>query len=116
MTAIHPLDHLVLPVAGLGIALWRGPLSHRALALFGGVQALPLIWTNLSNPTVRVPYAATIPFELVFAAIGLQFALLVLISARKSPGNLHAERRLRSGGATRSNAPARNRRDLVTKA
>jgi len=44
------------------------------LLLFGVAQALPLVWTNLSNPTVRVPYAAAVPFELVFAAIALHFA------------------------------------------
>jgi hypothetical protein len=103
----------LLTLGGVGVTLWRGPLSHRALALFGGVQALPLIWTNLSNPTVRVPYAATIPFELIFAAIGLQCALRILISLRKSPRHLDDERRFLGGGRTQGNAPAMGRGDLV---
>jgi hypothetical protein len=34
---------------------------------------LPLVWTNLSNPTARVPYGSTLPFELFLAALFVAF-------------------------------------------
>jgi len=59
--------------AGFWMALVRGPSRYRVLALFGTVQLLPLMWTHLSNPTIRVPYAATFPFELFFAGLLLAY-------------------------------------------
>jgi 4-amino-4-deoxy-L-arabinose transferase-like glycosyltransferase len=60
-----------LALGGLVATVWSGSGSYRTLAAFGVLQMLPLIWTNLSNPTIRVPYAAELPFELVFAALFL---------------------------------------------
>jgi hypothetical protein len=60
-----------LALAGFVMTLWRGPGVYRTLALFGILQMLPLVWTNLSNPTIRVPYAASLPFEVIFAALFL---------------------------------------------
>jgi hypothetical protein len=37
--------------------------------LFYGLQMVPLAWTQPVNTTPRIPYAATQPFELFFAAI-----------------------------------------------
>ncbi len=56
---------------GVLISLFRGPPACRIVLLFGVVQLLPLIWTNMSNPNLRVPYASTLPFELFFAAVFL---------------------------------------------
>jgi hypothetical protein len=61
----------LLALGGVLLAAARGPRSYRVLALFGGAQLLPLMWTYVANPTARVPYAATFPFELVFAAFSL---------------------------------------------
>lgn len=75
-----PLLYLLAWV-GLGVTAWRGPRSFRVIALFGLVQMLPLVWTNLSNPNVRVPLASLLPFEAFFAAYG---ATLLVGWARKS--------------------------------
>ena len=58
----------LLAFGGVVIAMARGPTSYRMLTVFAILQLLPLIWTNLSNPTGRVAYAATMPFEIAFAA------------------------------------------------
>lgn len=58
----------VLALGGVLMTALRGPKSLRLLLLFATIQLLPLMWTHLSNPTVRVPYASTIPFEIIFAA------------------------------------------------
>jgi hypothetical protein len=60
-----------LALAGVVFVIVRGPAEYRTLVLFGVVQLLPLMWTNMSNPNFRVPYAATFPFELIFAAFVL---------------------------------------------
>jgi 4-amino-4-deoxy-L-arabinose transferase-like glycosyltransferase len=60
-----------LALAGFVMTLWKGSSSYRTLALFGILQMIPLVWTNLSNPTIRVPYAAGLPFEVIFAALFL---------------------------------------------
>ena len=79
----------LLAVAGTLLALARGPSEYRWLLLFGAIQLLPLIWTNLSNPTMRVPYAATLPFELFFAALPL--ALVASLARKFSPTHVHSE-------------------------
>lgn len=63
----------LLSVAGLWVAL-RGKekSAYRWLALWMFLELLPLVWTNLSNPTGRVPYAAMLPFLFIFAAVALQ--------------------------------------------
>lgn len=63
----------ILSLFGAALALWRGPMSLRIVFVFGSVQLLPLMWTHMSNPTVRVPYAASLPFELFFTAVLLAF-------------------------------------------
>jgi phage tail protein X len=64
----------LLGLGGFLLALGRGPASFRVLAVFGLVQLLPLMWTNVSNPNDRVPYASTMPLELAFAGLMI-FAL-----------------------------------------
>jgi hypothetical protein len=61
----------LLALGGALLAALRGPRAYRVLALFGLMQLLPLMWTHVANPNARVPYAATFPFELVFAAFTL---------------------------------------------
>jgi len=61
----------LLALAGILFVIAKGPGEYRTLVLFGVVQLLPLMWTNMSNPNFRVPYAATFPFELIFAAFVL---------------------------------------------
>lgn len=88
----------LLGIAGAGWVLWRGRRDTRALLLFAALQMLPLVWTNLSNPTVRVPYAALLPFEVVFAAVGVR---ALQVGARRSD-LAAALRRARSGHARRA--------------
>ena len=57
-----------LSAAGVWTSLRNGPNEYRFLALFFFIQIFPFIWTNLANPTRRVPYGSTFPFEPFFAA------------------------------------------------
>ena len=57
-----------LSVAGVWTALRKGPYEYRFLIVFFFIQLFPFIWTNLANPTRRVPYGSTFPFEPFFAA------------------------------------------------
>jgi len=58
-------------IAGVWIALRNASREYRFLCLFLFLQTLPLVWTNLSNPTARVPYGSMLPFELFLAALFL---------------------------------------------
>jgi 4-amino-4-deoxy-L-arabinose transferase-like glycosyltransferase len=58
----------LLSAAGIWTAVRRGPNEYRFLLLFFVIQLMPFIWTNLANPTARVPYGSTLPFEPFFAA------------------------------------------------
>jgi hypothetical protein len=58
----------LLSVAGVWTTLRKGPNEYRFLLLFFFIQLFPFIWTNLANPTRRVPYGSTFPFEPFFAA------------------------------------------------
>jgi hypothetical protein len=60
--------------------------------LFYLLQMLPLAWTQPVNTTPRIPYAATQPFELFFAAIFLHAVM--------------AERRVRTVALSKNDAPA----------
>ena len=70
-----PIDRERLPVlyfaalAGIWFAWRQRRTTYLWLLLFYGLQMLPLAWTQPVNTTPRVPYAATQPFELFFAAI-----------------------------------------------
>lgn len=73
-------------LVGLLVALVRGPLAYRIFVVFGLIQLLPLMWTNLSNPNVRVPYASVMPIQLALAAFGLAFVRdLALRTAGRLP-------------------------------
>ena len=61
----------LLSVGGVFVAFRRTFPEYRFLCLFLFLQLLPLVWTNLSNPTARVPYGSTLPFELFLAALFL---------------------------------------------
>ncbi|HVE16397.1 MAG TPA: hypothetical protein VNB29_06655, partial [Chthoniobacterales bacterium] len=84
-----------LALAGFLMTLWKGAPACRVLALFGTLQMLPLVWTNLSNPTIRVPYAAELPFELIFAAIFLHELPRLRDAALAFLGTLPRRRRCR---------------------
>ncbi|MBV8140650.1 MAG: glycosyltransferase family 39 protein, partial [Verrucomicrobia bacterium] len=58
-----------MTLADLLIAFRIAPGEYRFLCLFLFLQTLPLVWTNLSNPTARVPYGSMLPFELFLAAL-----------------------------------------------
>jgi hypothetical protein len=58
----------LLCVAGMWTTVKNGPNEYRFLLLFFIIQLFPFIWTNLANPTARVPYGSTFPFEPFFAA------------------------------------------------
>lgn len=65
-----PLLYL-LASAGVAVSIFTRNRTYLTLAAFFLLQMLPLIWTTLSNPTDRVPYASLFPFELFFAAFAL---------------------------------------------
>ena len=70
-----PIDRERLPVlyfaalAGIWLGWRQRRMPYLWLLLFYGLQMLPLAWTQPVNTTPRIPYAATQPFELFFAAI-----------------------------------------------
>jgi hypothetical protein len=61
----------LLGLAGVYCGFRNTTSEYRYLFLFLFLEMLPLVWTNLSNPTARVPYGSTLPFELFFAALFL---------------------------------------------
>jgi 4-amino-4-deoxy-L-arabinose transferase-like glycosyltransferase len=58
-------------IGGAWIALRIAAREYRFLCLFLFLQMLPLVWTNLPNPTARVPYGSMLPFELFLAGLFL---------------------------------------------
>jgi hypothetical protein len=70
-----PIDRERLPLlyfaalAGIWLAWKQRRASYLWLLFFYLLQMLPLAWTQPVNTTPRIPYAATQPFELFFAAI-----------------------------------------------
>jgi hypothetical protein len=61
-------------IAGVWIALRFAASEYRFLCLFLVLQMQPLVWTNLSNPTSRVPNGSLLPVELFLAALFLAWA------------------------------------------
>jgi hypothetical protein len=59
----------LLGIAGVYYAFRKAIFEFRYLFLFLFLLMLPLVWTNLSNPTSRVPYGSILPFELFFAGL-----------------------------------------------
>jgi hypothetical protein len=105
-----------MALAGFGMTLWNGSAAYRTLAIFGILQMLPLIWTNLSNPTIRVPYAASLPFEVIFAGIFLNQLLraLRMVCMRFNGGKLENEFVFGGGRLRKHDAAAVRVRDLTT--
>jgi hypothetical protein len=60
-------------IGGVWIAFRIPTREYRFLFLFLVLQMIPLVWTNLSNPTARVPYGSLLPFELFFAGLFLDW-------------------------------------------
>jgi hypothetical protein len=58
-------------IGGVWIAFRMATREYRFLCLFLVLQMMPLAWTNLSNPTARVPYGSLLPFELFLAGLFL---------------------------------------------
>jgi hypothetical protein len=58
-------------IGGVWIAFQTATTEYRFLCLFLVLQMMPLVWTNLSNPTSRVPYGSLLPFELFLAGLFL---------------------------------------------
>jgi Dolichyl-phosphate-mannose-protein mannosyltransferase len=61
----------LLGIGGAYLGFRYATSEYRFLFLFLILEMMPLVWTNLSNPTARVPYGSTLPFELFFAALFL---------------------------------------------
>jgi dolichyl-phosphate-mannose-protein mannosyltransferase len=59
----------LLALGGAYVALQRGLKEYSFLLLFLFLQLAPLVWTNLANPSARVPYGSTLPFELFLAGL-----------------------------------------------
>jgi hypothetical protein len=68
-----PLLYL-LSLGGVWIAFRFAGREYRFLCLFLVLQMQPLVWTNLSNPTARVPYGSLLPFELFLATLFLAWS------------------------------------------
>jgi 4-amino-4-deoxy-L-arabinose transferase-like glycosyltransferase len=60
-------------IGGVWIAFRVAASEYRFLCLFLFLQMQPLVWTNLSNPTSRVPYGSMLPFELFLATLFLSW-------------------------------------------
>jgi hypothetical protein len=63
-----------LSIGGVWVAFRDRAREYLFLCLFLVLQMQPLVWTNLSNPTSRVPYGSMLPFELFLAALFLAWA------------------------------------------
>jgi Dolichyl-phosphate-mannose-protein mannosyltransferase len=61
----------VIAVPGAIIAALRAQEPYRYLLLLAFILLLPLVWTNVSNPTGRIPYTVMFPFECIFAGLAL---------------------------------------------
>jgi hypothetical protein len=61
----------LLSIGGVWIAFRITPNEYRFLCLLLVLQMQPLVWTNLSNPTARVPYGSLLPFELFLSSLFL---------------------------------------------
>jgi hypothetical protein len=64
----------LLSIGGAWMAFRIAAKEYRYLCLFLVLQMQPLVWTNLSNPTSRVPYGSILPFGLFLAAFFLAWA------------------------------------------
>jgi Dolichyl-phosphate-mannose-protein mannosyltransferase len=62
-------------IGGAWIALQIVIPEYRFLLLFLVLEMQPLVWTNLSNPTARVPYGSFLPFELFLAGLFLSWVI-----------------------------------------
>jgi hypothetical protein len=56
---------------GLTAGIWRRSKMLLLIGLWAYIQSLPLVWTNLSNPTLRLPYFGLFPFLVIFASYGV---------------------------------------------
>lgn len=84
---IAPPLHL-LAMAGLLLIVIERNATFVLVALFALLQSLPLVWTNLSNPNQRVPYAAILPMEWLFAGFALLWIFqLIALGAGGDTGN-----------------------------
>ena len=80
-------------IGGVWIAFRFAAREYRYLCLFLVLQMQPLVWTNLSNPTARVPYGSLLPFELFLAALFLAWASeLASLSDPGSPDDFTEEK------------------------
>jgi hypothetical protein len=61
----------IVAVPGAIIAIVRSDQKYRYLLLLGFILLLPVVWTHVSDPTGRIPYAVMLPFEFIFAGLAL---------------------------------------------
>jgi Dolichyl-phosphate-mannose-protein mannosyltransferase len=59
----------LLALGGVYVTFRKSLKEYSFLLLFLFLQLAPLVWTNLANPTARVPYGSTLPFELFLAGL-----------------------------------------------
>lgn len=59
-------------VVGLVLSLAARLWPYWLLFAFMFLEMLPLVWTNLANPTLRIPYAALLPFTVIFAGYAVK--------------------------------------------
>ncbi len=73
----------VSSIGGCVLAVLFGPYKYRLLLLFAFIQLSPLMWTHISNPNPRVPYASTFPFAILFSALLFSYLSELLRKIRK---------------------------------
>jgi Dolichyl-phosphate-mannose-protein mannosyltransferase len=87
-----PIDRERLPLlyfaalAGIWLAWKQRRAPYLWLLFFYLLQMLPLAWTQPVNTTPRIPYAATQPFELFFAAVFVHWLWKKTHSGKSSEG------------------------------
>jgi hypothetical protein len=68
----------ILIVAGLLIACLSLKTAYLLLTAFMFLQSLPIVWTYMANPTLRIPYVGLFPFAVIYLAVFVSAAIQIL--------------------------------------
>jgi hypothetical protein len=81
-----PLSALV--VLGLVFGILSKKPQYVLLTLFMFIQLIPIVWTDLANPTQRIPWSILFPFAVIYFALFFSFSIDALkrAGARILPG------------------------------
>ena len=75
-----PLSALV--VLGLAFGILSKKPQYILLTLFMFIQLIPIVWTDLSNPTERIPWSSLFPFVVIYFALFFSTSIDALKRAR----------------------------------